>query len=82
MMRIRFGLWSLVTTFAAAAACVSAEQLDEDGHEFDELAEGVTIDTAGLSPDATELANRLATRIDALSHAEIARLLALLKSKH
>ena len=42
----------------------------------------VTIDTAGLSPEATELANRLAARIDALSEAEIARLLALLKAKH
>src|SRR5512134_965915 len=41
----------------------------------------VTIDTAGLTPEATELANRLAARIDALSDAEIARLLALLK-KH
>ena len=40
----------------------------------------VTIDTAGLSPHATELANRLAVRIDALSEAEIARLLALLKA--
>jgi transcriptional regulator with XRE-family HTH domain len=42
----------------------------------------VTIDTAGLAPEATELANRLAARIDALSAAEIARLLALLKAKH
>jgi transcriptional regulator with XRE-family HTH domain len=42
----------------------------------------VTIDTAGLSPEATELANRLAARIDALSESEIARLLALLKAKH
>jgi transcriptional regulator with XRE-family HTH domain len=41
----------------------------------------VTIDTAGLTPEATELANRLAARIDALSDGEIARLLALLK-KH
>jgi transcriptional regulator with XRE-family HTH domain len=40
----------------------------------------VTIDTAGLSPDATEIANRLAARIGAMSGAEIARLLALLKS--
>ena len=37
----------------------------------------VTIDTAGLTPEATELANRLAARIDALSDGEIARLLAL-----
>jgi transcriptional regulator with XRE-family HTH domain len=39
----------------------------------------VTIDTAGLSPEATEFANRLATRIGTLSDAELARLLALLK---
>ncbi|HET6622213.1 MAG TPA: helix-turn-helix domain-containing protein [Dongiaceae bacterium] len=39
----------------------------------------VTIDTAGLSPEATELANRLAERVGALSDAELARLLALLK---
>ena len=42
----------------------------------------VTIDTAGLSPEATELANRLAARIGALSDGEIARLLAPLKTKH
>jgi hypothetical protein len=40
----------------------------------------ITLDTAGLSPEATELANRLAARIDGMSEAEIARLLALLKS--
>jgi transcriptional regulator with XRE-family HTH domain len=39
----------------------------------------VTIDTAGLSPEATELANRLAERVGTLSDAELARLLALLK---
>jgi transcriptional regulator with XRE-family HTH domain len=39
----------------------------------------VTINTAGLTPEATELANRLAAHIDAMSDAEIARLLALLK---
>lgn len=39
----------------------------------------ITINTAGLTPEATELANRLATQIDAMSDAEIAQLLALLK---
>jgi transcriptional regulator with XRE-family HTH domain len=39
----------------------------------------VTIDTAGLSPAATELANRLAARIDAMSDVDLARLLALVK---
>ena len=42
----------------------------------------VTIDTAGLSPEATELANRLAERIERLSEAEIGRLLGMLKTKH
>jgi transcriptional regulator with XRE-family HTH domain len=39
----------------------------------------VTIDTAGLSPEATELANALAARIGELSEEEIAQLLALIK---
>ena len=38
----------------------------------------VVIDTAGLEPAATELANRLAERITDLDAATIARLLALL----
>ena len=37
----------------------------------------VTIDTAGLTPEATELANRLAARSEALSEGEIARVLAI-----
>jgi len=39
----------------------------------------VTIDTAGLTPEATELANALAARIAALSETEIVRLLALIR---
>ena len=39
----------------------------------------VAIDTAGLSPEATELANTLAARIAELSDEEIAQLLALLR---
>lgn len=39
----------------------------------------VTIDTGGLNPAATELANALARRIGDLDDDEIARLLALLK---
>ena len=39
----------------------------------------VTIDTAGLSPEATELANALAARIGELSDEEIAQLLARIK---
>ena len=36
----------------------------------------VTVDTAGLSPEATELANRLAERIHALPPETVVRLLA------
>lgn len=55
----------------------------EDVDELKALAElsdpRVTVDTGGLSPEATELANRLASRIGDLSEAEIVRLLAALK---
>jgi transcriptional regulator with XRE-family HTH domain len=38
----------------------------------------VTVDTAGLSPAATELANRLAEEIEELAPEAVARMLALL----
>jgi transcriptional regulator with XRE-family HTH domain len=40
----------------------------------------VVIDTTGLSPQATELANRLSVDIARLSETEIARLLAVLRA--
>ena len=40
----------------------------------------VTVDTAGLAPQATELANLLAERIRKLSPAEIERMLAILRA--
>jgi len=40
----------------------------------------VTVDTAGLAPQATELANLLAERIRKLAPAEIERILAILKT--
>ena len=40
----------------------------------------VTIETGGLPPDRTELANRLATAIDRLSDQAVATLLATLKA--
>jgi len=40
----------------------------------------ITVDTAGLAPQATELANLLAERIRKLSPAEIERILAILKA--
>ena len=41
----------------------------------------ITVDTAGLSPEATELANLLAERVRKLPPATIARLLELLNSE-
>lgn len=41
----------------------------------------ITLDTAGLSPEATELANHLARDIAHLTPEEIAQLLALLKKR-
>ena len=40
----------------------------------------VTVDTAGLSPEATELANRLAREIHELDEARIARMLQEIRS--
>jgi len=57
----------------------------DDAEDLTKLAEishpKVTIDTSGLSPRATELANLLSRRIAVLSDEELAELLYLLKSK-
>lgn len=57
----------------------------DDAEELERLAAlshpRVTVDTAGLSPRATLLANRLAERIGGLSEAGIDALLALLDAK-
>ena len=57
----------------------------DDVDELKRLAElsapRVTVDTAGLSPQATELANRLAEKIADLDEAAIAELLSLLEAK-
>ncbi len=39
----------------------------------------IVVDTAGLSPQATELANRLAKSIGALGEEELAQILAILE---
>lgn len=39
----------------------------------------ITVDTAGLSPEATELANALAEKIDRLSRVQVRTLLSMLK---
>jgi transcriptional regulator with XRE-family HTH domain len=55
----------------------------DEAEELKELAylshPKVTIDTAGLSPEATLLANRLALRIDDLTEQELQALLAIVK---
>lgn len=57
----------------------------DDAEELKELAHlshpKVTLDTAGLSPNATLLANRLADRIDRLPDEKIQAMLDLLDSK-
>ena len=54
----------------------------DEAEELERLAEDsdprVTVDTAGLSPKATQLANRLARQIRALGEGEITAMLALL----
>ena len=56
----------------------------DDGEELVRLARlshpRVVVDTSGLSPQATELANRLARRIRDLPEARVAELLALLET--
>lgn len=52
-----------------------AEELERLAHLSDPR---VVIDTAGLAPEATEAANRLAEEIPHLTQSEITRLLALL----
>ena len=42
----------------------------------------ITIDTSGLSPEATELANRLSMTISKLDDATVQELLAKLKPRH
>lgn len=57
----------------------------DDAEELIKLAEishpRVVIDTSGLSPQATELANLLARRISSFSPGEIAELLYLVKTR-
>jgi hypothetical protein len=41
----------------------------------------ITVDTSGLSPEATELANRLADRIEKLDPETVRRMLELMEGK-
>ena len=57
----------------------------DEAEELERLAQDsdprITVDTAGLSPRATQLANRLARHIRTLGEPEIAALLALLDAQ-
>ena len=64
-------------------ACRVLNTSREEGDRLARLAElshpRVTVDTAGLTPEATELANRLAERVHTLSEERIQDLLAELR---
>jgi transcriptional regulator with XRE-family HTH domain len=66
------------------ALCAQLNIIWDEADELVDLARRshprVTVDTAGLAPQATELANLLAERIRRLSPAEIERMLAILKA--
>jgi transcriptional regulator with XRE-family HTH domain len=66
------------------ALCAQLNIIWDEADELIRLAKlshpRVTVDTAGLAPQATELANLLAERIRKLSPAEIERMLTVLKS--
>ena len=57
----------------------------DEAEELERLAQDsdprITVDTAGLSPRATQLANRLARQIGTLGEGEIAALLAILEAQ-
>ena len=67
------------------AICAQLNIIWDDADELHRLARlshpRITVDTAGLSPDATELANLLAERIRKLPPGTVERLLAILKSE-
>ena len=67
------------------AICAQLNIIWDDADELIRLARlshpRVTVDTAGLSPEATELANLLAERIRKLPPATVERMLELLKSE-
>ena len=66
--------------------CQYFHRIWEDAEELEQLARlshpRVTVDTAGLEPEATELANLLAEKIRGLTRAEVRKLLAVLKGEH
>jgi transcriptional regulator with XRE-family HTH domain len=65
--------------------CQALNIIWDDAEELQRLADlshpRVTVDTSGLSPEATELANRLSEQIHALDEATLSRLLADLRTR-
>ena len=65
--------------------CQYFHRIWEDADELERLVQlshpRAVVDTAGLEPDATELANRLAERINDLDTATLRRMLALVKGE-
>ncbi|MDX1484085.1 MAG: helix-turn-helix transcriptional regulator [Alphaproteobacteria bacterium] len=65
--------------------CQYFHRIWEDADELERLVQlshpRVVVDTAGLDPEATELANRLAERIGELDAATLRRMLALVKGE-
>jgi transcriptional regulator with XRE-family HTH domain len=65
--------------------CQALNIIWDDAEELQRLADlshpRVTVDTSGLSPEATELANRLAEQIHALDQQTLDRLLASLRDQ-
>lgn len=70
------------TTLRLHQICAYFDIIWDDADELRRIADlshpKVTIDTSGLSPDATELANRLSERIGTLSAAEIEMILGII----
>ena len=65
--------------------CQYFHRIWEDADELERLVQlshpRAVVDTAGLQPEATELANRLAERINELDLAALRRMLALVKGE-
>lgn len=72
-----------LTTFRLHQICGYFEIIWDEADDLRRLADishpKVTIDTSGLSTEATELANRLAEQIEELSEAKIEAMLGTLK---
>ena len=72
------------TTFRLHQICAYFDIIWDEADDLRRLADishpKVTIDTSGLSPEATELANRLSGKIGELNEKQVAAILSNLKS--